>query len=165
MNNLIGLDIGTSSVKGILMTEDGKIKKVARGAFEYTKLENGGVEIAADDFINVCFSTIRELADAADDTICGICASSASGNLMVADENFSPMTPIINWQDKRIDGESAEILKGIDFQELYKKIGWGFDGKTFPLAQLCYIKKHQPKLLDECGMVCASRILQSNQKR
>lgn len=49
MSHLIGMDMGTSSVKAILMTEEGKVKKVSRGAFDYTKLGNGGVEISAKD--------------------------------------------------------------------------------------------------------------------
>ena len=69
MKCFIGLDIGTSSVKGVLMTEDGSVKKTARGGFDYTKLENGGIEIDADDFVNVCFSAIRELTQAADGPI------------------------------------------------------------------------------------------------
>lgn len=156
MNNLIGLDIGTSSVKGILMTEDGKIKKVARGAFEYTKLENGGVEIAADDFISVCFSTIRELADAADDTICGICASSASGNLVILDKENKPVTPIYNWQDTRVTDEAREILGEMDLDAFYRQVGWAFDYKMFPLALACYVKKHNPEKIANAGKVCMS---------
>ena len=156
MNNLIGLDIGTSSVKGILMTEDGNIKKVARGAFEYTKLENGGVEINADDFVIVCFSTIRELAQAADDKICGICAASASGNLVILDKENKPVTPIFNWQDTRVTTEAHDVLGDMDTDTLYRKVGWPFDYKTFPLALACYVKKHNPEKIENCGKVCMS---------
>ena len=93
MQYLIGLDIGTSSVKGVLMTEDGKIIKTAHGTFCYTRTDAGGVEIAADNFVNVCFGTIKELAEVAEGVIKGICASSASGNLVVLDKDMKPATP------------------------------------------------------------------------
>ncbi|MBR2972646.1 MAG: hypothetical protein IKC41_00405 [Clostridia bacterium] len=156
MRNIIGLDIGTSSVKGILMTEDGTVKKTARGGFDYTKLENGGIEIAADDFIDVCFSTIRELAQAADGEVAGICAASASGNLVILDKKNKPVTPIFNWQDTRVTTEARDILGDMDLDAFYNKVGWPFDYKTFPLALACYVKKHEPEKIKNCGKVCMS---------
>lgn len=38
MNCLIGLDIRTSSVKGVLMSKESKVQKAARSSFCYTKL-------------------------------------------------------------------------------------------------------------------------------
>lgn len=157
MNYLIGLDIGTSSVKGVLMTETGEVQKTARVAFSYMKLQNGGLTIKAEEFTTVCFSALRQLAtEAKDGVIRGVCASSASGNLLVLDRQNQPMTPIINWQDRRVTIEAYEVLGEINTDAFYKRIGWGFDGKTFPLAQLCYIKKHEPEKLENCGMVCMS---------
>lgn len=156
MGYLIGLDMGTSSVKAILMTTDGKVQKVARGVFNYTRFPNGGIEISAEEYSRVCIRAIKELADSADGDVIGICASSASGNLLVLDKQNKPMTGIINWQDKRVGNEAREVLGDIDVDALYRQIGWRFGFKTFPLAQLCYIKKHQPEIIENCGMVCMS---------
>lgn len=151
---LIGLDIGTSSVKGILATNDGNIVKTAHKGFSYTYLENGGVEISADDYIDACFSAIKELAS--EQKIDGFCASSASGNLLLLDKDNKPITPIFNWQDTRVINEAKEILGEMDTVEFYKKTGWPFSYKTFPLALLCYIKKHTPEKIQNCGKVCMS---------
>ena len=110
MGYLIGLDIGTSSVKGVLMSQSGDIVHTARGEFQYTALCNGGLEIEAEKFVHICFSTIKELASVADGKIEGICASSASGNLVIVDKSGKPSTPIFNWQDKRVTTEAKEIL-------------------------------------------------------
>ncbi len=156
MEYLLGLDIGTSSVKGVLMTTEGKVVKTAKGVFNYTILENGGVEIDAETFATVCLTTIRELAENADAKICGICAASASGNLVVLDKENRPATPIYNWQDKRVTLEAKEILGEIDVDALYRKTGWPFNYRGLPLALLCYVKKHQPETLKNSGMVCMS---------
>ena len=63
MKYLIGLDIGTSAVKGVLMREDGNVLATEGEAFKYTLLDNGGVEIEADCFINSCFTAIKKLSD------------------------------------------------------------------------------------------------------
>ncbi|MBR6729345.1 MAG: hypothetical protein IKL80_04200, partial [Clostridia bacterium] len=120
MNYLIGLDIGTSSVKGILMTEEGRLEKTAHGAFNYTALENGGLEIEAESFAAVCIGAIRELAKGAKGEVKGICASSASGNLVILDKENRPATPIFNWQDKRVTTEAEEILGAMDLDAFYK---------------------------------------------
>lgn len=157
MNYLIGLDIGTSSVKGVLMTTEGHIKETVREAFTYQELTNGGLELDADHYLRVCFHVIKVLAESAlDGCIKGVCASSASGNLLLLDKEHKPMTNIINWQDQRVTEEALDILGNMDPDAFYELIGWPFDYKTFPLAQLCYIKKHTPALLEQCGTVCMS---------
>lgn len=151
---LIGLDIGTSSVKGILVTNDGNIVKTAHKSFCYTRLDNGGVEISAEDYIASCFAAIMELSEG--QKIDGFCASSASGNLLLLDKDNKPITPIFNWQDKRVTTEAREILGEMDTYEFYKKTGWPFSYKTMPLSLLCYIKKHTPEKIENCGKVCMS---------
>ena len=139
------------------MTEKGNIIQKAHEKFAYTTDKSGVVEIDAKAFLNSCLTAIKTLAkDCGEYELAGICAASASGNLLVLDENMQPSTPIINWQDRRVNDEASDILGSWDTDGLYKKTGWGFDGKTFPLAQLCYIKKHRPEILENCGMVCMS---------
>lgn len=157
MDYLIGLDIGTSSVKGVLMTTEGQVVKNSRGAFTYKKVGVAGCELVAEEYLEVCLSTIRELADSASDGVVkSVCASSASGNLVLLDEEHKPATGIIGWQDGRVSEEARELFTDLDKDTFYDCIGWSFDFETFPLAQLCYIKKHNPKLLEQCSAVCMS---------
>ncbi len=151
---IIGLDIGTSSVKGVLMKDTGEIEKTAHKFFEYERTENGKVQIDSEIFVNICYSAINELAK--DRDIAGICAASASGNVLILDKNNRPITPITSWQDKRVTNEAKEVLGEYNNDKLYDLIGWPFSGRALPLAQLCYIKKHNPALLKNCGMVCMS---------
>ena len=105
----------------------------------------------------VCLHTIKQLANAATDgDVKGVCASSASGNLLLLDEEHKPSTGIIGWQDGRVTEEAREILGSLDTDAFYDCIGWPFGFKAFPLAQLCYIKKHNPELLEQCSAVCMS---------
>lgn len=157
MDYLIGLDIGTSSVKGVLMTTEGKVVHSAKGMFTYYTVGNGGVESSPEEYLSTCFQTLRELAEVAKDgEIKGICASSASGNMLLLDKENKPITNIISWQDKRVTDEARELLAGLDEDTFYRQIGWPFGYRAFPLPQLCYMKKHEPELLEKCGMVAMS---------
>ena len=157
MDYLIGLDIGTSSVKGVLMTAEGQVVKSSRGAFTYKQVGTTGCELVAEEYLAVCLSTIKELANAATDgEVKGVCASSASGNLLLLDEEHKPATGIIGWQDGRVSEEARELFPDLDKDAFYDCIGWPFGFKAFPLAQLCYIKKHHPELLEQCSAVCMS---------
>ena len=157
MKYLLGLDIGTSSVKGVLTSVDGEILKTVREPFLYQSSSENIVEISAESFLDVCMSAIKKLtASAQNGSILALCASSASGNLLLLDKNNKPSTPIINWQDCRVTDEATQLLGDIDLDWLYNKTGWRFDMKTFPLAQLCYIKTHQNELFENCGKVCMS---------
>ncbi len=157
MEYLIGLDIGTSSVKGVLLTTEGEVVHKAHESFLYTERPGNIVELDAAQFLSACLAAVKTLADGANgERVRGICASSASGNLLVLDKENNPLTPIINWQDKRVTTEPRQVLGDYDAEEIYKTVGWPFGGSAFPLAQLCYIKKHNPEILENCGTVCMS---------
>lgn len=113
------------------------------------------MELAAEDYLETCCSLLGQLASAGGG-IDAVCAASASGNLLLLDADGVPLTKIINWQDRRVKGEARELLKDICDREIYETSGWSFDFHTFPLAQLCYLRCHQPELLDRCGMICMS---------
>ncbi|MBE7024574.1 MAG: hypothetical protein E7408_00765 [Ruminococcaceae bacterium] len=156
MHYLIGLDIGTSSVKGVLLSETGKIKKTAHEAFVYTKTKDGGVEISAKDYLAACLAAIRSLANGADGEIRGVCASAATGNTLLLDENGEPLTPILNWQDTRVTTEADAVFGEMDKDAFYRQIGWPFNGKTFPLAHLSFWKTHMPQIYKKAKYVCMS---------
>ena len=145
MKYLIGLDIGTSSVKGVLLSEKGAVCRTACEKFTYIKDGRGMVEIPAKSFLNACLSAIRHLAEGAEGEIAGLCASAATGNTLLLDGDGEPLTPIINWQDTRVTTEAEEVLGKMDKDAFYRQIGWPFGGTTFPLAHLSYWKVHLPK--------------------
>lgn len=157
MDYLIGLDIGTSSIKGVLFTTDGCVAYSVKEVFCYKKMGNGEVELDPNQYLTACYCAIKELAQrATDGAIKGVCASSASGNLLLLDKENKPLTNIISWQDKRVSDEAKEVLGEMDDDAFYRSIGWRFRYKAFPLAQLCYIKKHNSHLMRDCGKVAMS---------
>lgn len=155
---IIGLDIGTSSIKGILVSANGDEKYTGRVPFEYTTRDDGSVEISAYDYLASCYKLLRNLSAKLPNgaRIAAISAASASGNLLLLDEDGKPAGPIFNWQDHRVTDEARRVLGEFDIDSYYRSTGWQFSFKSLPLAILCYYKCHHPEILESCSKVCMS---------
>ena len=78
MDLLIGLDIGTTAIKGILLSKNGKILKTVSGGYDYYSKGNKKL-LDPNGFIEVCFSVIKSLADSKgkNDKVLAICSCCA----------------------------------------------------------------------------------------
>jgi len=155
---IIGLDIGTSSIKGVLIAADGSDRYTGRVPFVYTNRPDGSVEISAEAYSDACFALLRDLSGKLpeDAELAAVSAASASGNLLLLDKDSKPAGPIFNWQDKRVQDEVTRVFGEYDWAPYYRSTGWAFDQKTFPLAILCWYKCRHPEILAQCSKVCMS---------
>lgn len=158
MKYLMGLDIGTTNIKGVLTSIDGKKLYEDKAPFYYEETSDGKVEIEAEAYIEICAGVIKKLADklSREDTILGLSTASASGNLLLLDKNDEPITPIFNWRDTRTQNEAQFVLNKLGDDEIYETVGWRFDGKTFPIAHFCWLKKHESEKVKNAGKICMS---------
>jgi xylulokinase len=154
MKYFIGLDIGTSAVKGALMSEDGRIIKVTDKKFEYIT-EATFKLLDPELFCDTCFDIISELASSADGKIAALCSCCASGNPLFLDGEMKPMTRIIGWQSKIPQADLDAVYTKEEQDAFYRTVGWDFfDG--MPAADLAYIKLHRPEILKNAKMLVMS---------
>jgi len=156
MDYLIGLDIGTTAIKGALMSVDGKILNTVSGGYNYYGEKNIKL-LDPNDFLFVCFSVIEKLANTVkpEGRISAICSCCASGNLILLDKKDAPIIPIIGWQTT-VDKEDIDaFLTKEEQDEFYNMVGWPFI-LGFPAAYLISIKKRFPEKLDNAKMVAMS---------
>ena len=62
MEYYIGLDIGTSSVKGALVTAEGRVVHTAKEVFCYCTSADGRRELDAQAYLNACFGVLKNLS-------------------------------------------------------------------------------------------------------
>ena len=98
---LMGLDLGTTFSKGVVMGADGREYASARRMNRYDHPAEGWVEMEAGKWLDEVFGLIRELAAAAPGPVRALAFSCASGNTLLCDEEGRPVTSIINWMDQR----------------------------------------------------------------
>lgn len=156
MDYLIGLDIGTTAIKGAIISVEGKVIKTISGGYNYYGEENVKL-LNPDEFLEVCFSVIKNLTDSlgADDRVLSVCSCCASGNLILLDKNSNPITPIIGWQTTVNQDDIDTFFSQEEREEIYNIVGWPLRIR-FPLAYLIAIKKHYPEKLNNAEVVVMS---------
>lgn len=153
MNYLIGLDMGTTAIKGVIMTVTGEVVNTVTGGYNYLIKENQKL-LDAKEFLDVCFSVIKKLAAAVgeEDSILSVCSCCASGNLVLLDKDAEPITPIIGWQTAVSPEDKNAFFTKEEQDAFYETVGWPL-GKGFPALCLAAIKMHRPELIDRAGYV------------
>ena len=156
MNYLIGLDIGTTAIKGAIMTAEGKVVKTVSGGYNYFGDQNRKL-LHPDEFIDVCFSVLKKLTKTlgVNDNVLAVCPCCASGNLILLDENKEPLTPIIGWQTVVGEEDKNAFFTKDEQESFYNMVGWPL-GMRFPALYLAAIKLHAPELLKKSEIIAMS---------
>ena len=150
---LIGLDLGTSAIKGVLTDGQGGELAEAGADTSFLHPHEGWVEVDPEQhYRNVC-RVIRELAAAAPGEIVALAMAAASGNTLLTDADGMPLTNIINWMDARAEQQPPSALAGLTAAEVSQITGWPCVS-SFPLAHLAWLREFQSDLYARAGRVC-----------
>jgi sugar (pentulose or hexulose) kinase len=150
---LIGLDLGTSAMKGVLMRPDGTVLKQAERPVRYDRPAPGRVEHDAEAHWRQVAGLLRELGTDAPAPIGALAMAAASGNTLLTDAQGRPLTPVINWMDRRCVGCPPPALRGLIAEEVRQTVGWACVD-SFPLAHLAWLREHEPALYRQARHVC-----------
>jgi sugar (pentulose or hexulose) kinase len=152
---LIGLDVGTSALKGVLLSISGRVVAQVISSFEYNRNPNGIVEFDADlQYMQVACALRRLFASLPTGSLlAGISMSFASGNTLLVDSASNPIMPAISWMDTRATDEITGVFGAQDAFEVHNRVGWPLTGQ-FPLAHLAWLRRHRPDLLERANKVC-----------
>ena len=144
---LIGLDLGTSAMKGVLVESHGPILCQASRPVELLRLADQRAELDPEQYVQDVCALLRELVSHAEDpaAIKAISVSGASGNTVLLDDDCRPLGNAISWLDNRCAGMADDLWPGLDSARVYRSAGWPFAG-SFPLAHLAWHKAKSPDL-------------------
>jgi xylulokinase len=152
---LIGLDLGTSVIKGIIVTGDGRIIAREHRQTEYCTYNNGWVEFESEDYYILIAQIIRDLVKALPSgyRIEGVSMASASGNTVLLDKYSKPLIKAISWMDTRVSAELNKVFSAFNEEKVYEIVGWPLVN-MFPLAHLSWLKCCAPEILNKASCVC-----------
>jgi xylulokinase len=135
---LIGLDVGTSGVKGIAIDEDGAVLAVAEESYPLSTPQAGWAEQDPDDWWRASQSVLARLPDGP------VGLTGQMHGLVVLDEDDRVLRPAILWNDQRTGVECREIEERIGLERLISLTGnRALTGFTAP--KLLWLRRHEPE--------------------
>lgn len=100
--NIIGLDVGTTSISGVLYSKDKKqnLKVCTRSNSFIASSEGEYIQDPSDILLKV-LNIIDTLKDFSDDSILGISISTQMHGILYVDTNGQAVSPLYTWQNQR----------------------------------------------------------------
>ncbi len=149
----LGLDFGTSSVKGVLMDARQKIIATASSPLKVSRPHPGWSEQNPDHWwkaANTVVAALRKQKPKQVAAVEGIGLSGQQHGATLIDKNGKPLRDCILWNDARSGRECREIMEG-EPQAVSHSGNIVLAGYTAP--KLVWIKKHEPKIFDQVAKV------------
>ena len=154
MKRYIGIDLGTSAVKLILMDETGAILRTVSKDYPLSNPQPGWSEQAPEDWWNaVCAGVEALLADTDRSSVAGVGVGGQMHGLVMLDENDNVLRPAILWNDTRTGKETAFLNEAFGKDRLQALTGnIAFAGFTAP--KILWVKAHEPERFARCKKIC-----------
>lgn len=145
MKYYIGIDLGTSAVKLVLMDEDGKVKGVVSKEYPLEFPHPGWSQQSPEDWWKQTKEGIKELIAGIDGK--DVCALSFGGQmhgLVLLDNEDEVIRPAILWNDGRTTAQTDYLNQEIGRKKLSKWTGnIAFAGFTAP--KILWVMENEPE--------------------
>lgn len=141
----IGVDLGTSAVKLLLMDGKGGIQKIVSREYPLTFPHPGWSEQNPEDWYEQSVEGIKELTAQCDKTqIAGISFGGQMHGLVILDKEDHVIRPAILWNDGRTTKETDYLNQTIGKDQLSKyTANIAFAGFTAP--KILWVKENEPE--------------------
>ena len=145
MNCYIGIDLGTSGLKMLLVAADGKILAENTQTYPVSYPHPGWSEQNPEDWFAATLRGLKALLAGQDaSAVKGISFGGQMHGLVALDENDNVIRPAILWNDGRTEEETKYLNEVVGKDKLSAWTGnIAFAGFTAP--KLLWLKKHEPE--------------------
>ena len=145
MSYYIGIDLGTSAVKLLLVDEQGQILKSVTKEYPLHFPQPGWSEQEPADWWKAVQHGILQLTEHVDKSLIrGIGCGGQMHGLVVLDENDAVIRPAILWNDGRT-AEETEWLNTVIGKEKLSALTANIAFAGFTAPKLLWLKKHEPE--------------------
>ncbi|MDR4996377.1 xylulokinase [Bacillus altitudinis] len=153
MKYVMGIDLGTSGVKAILVDEDGKVCGEATKPYRLIQHKPGYCEQNPEDWVEQTVAAMKELMarqPVLSKKVEGISFSGQMHGLVLLNESREVLRPAILWNDTRTTTQCTRITKklGKKLQKITKN--QALEGFTLP--KLLWVKEHEPEIDEQIDM-------------
>ena len=144
MDYFIGLDLGTSALKGLLMNEAGEICGEASAEYPVSYPRPGWSEQDPADWVNAMEQVLGELTRGRESVIRGVSVGGQMHGLVALDGRGQVIRPCILWNDGRTEQQVAYLNDTVGREKLSSLTGnIAFAGFTAP--KLLWLRENEPE--------------------
>ncbi len=140
---LVGIDVGTSGVKGVAIDDSGEVLAAAEEHYPLSSPGPGWSEQDPEDWWRAGQAVLSRLREATSKPA-AIGLSGQMHGLVALDERDAVIRPAILWNDQRSARECEEIEATVGFERLIELTGnRALTGFTAP--KLLWLRRHEPE--------------------
>jgi len=141
----IGVDLGTTAVKMLIMDEEGSIKRIVSREYPLYMNEEGWSDQEPDDWWAAAADGLKELVSGFDaDEIQSISFSGQMHGLVLLDENDNVIRRAILWNDQRTAVE-CDYLNNVIGRDILIDHTANVALTGFTAPKILWVKKHEPE--------------------
>lgn len=146
MKYVIGVDLGTSSVKVLLVSKAGDVVNEVSKPYPLIQERSGYNEQNPHDWVEQTTAAIKELiADYDPEDIEGISFSGQMHGLVLLDENYNVLRNAILWNDTRTTEQCRQIYDIVGEKKLLA-ITKNRALEGFTLPKILWVKQYEPEI-------------------
>lgn len=148
MSFLLGIDVGTSGSKAVLLSADGAVRATATHEYPLSHPKPLWAEQDPELWWRATVKSIRAVLEKADATPSEIAAVGLTGQmhgLVMLDREGNVLRPAILWNDQRTGAQCAAIIREIGAREVLELTGSQVL-PSFTAPKILWVREHEPEV-------------------
>lgn len=148
----IGIDLGTSSVKLLLMQKNGDVVKTVSKDYPLIFVKETWIEQEPEAWFSNVFEGLKEIVKGYEKEISAISFSGQMHGLVMLDKDDNIIRPAILWCDQRTEKECIYLNEKIGKEFLLEKTG-NVALTGFTLPKILWVKENEPENFSKISKV------------
>ncbi len=152
MEYILGIDIGTTSVKIGLLSTTGELKHISTQEYSLITQGDNIIESKVDTYLTSCRAGIKDVLDKSQTSPGSILAlgfSSQGETLVCLNNKGEVLRNVIVWLDSRAIDEAEIIKRKIPIDKWYKTTGLPEPSPMWPLSKILWLKRNEPEVFNK----------------
>jgi xylulokinase len=146
----LGIDIGTSSVKAVVVDQRGAIAAQAAAALDVSRPEPGFSEQDPDSWWRATVAAVQALPPVAREAVQAVGLSGQMHGATLLDASDRPLRPAILWNDGRSASECRELERR---EPRARAITGNIMMPGFTAPKLLWVSRHEPEIFGRTACV------------
>ena len=150
MKYSMGIDIGTTSLKGCVFDENGV--EVACSQKAYTLITEGEyVEFKPEEYFRLFEEAYNELSSQY--KFDSFAIDTQGETIIFLDKNGQPLMNAIVWLDNRAEKEAKEIEEHFGLKKIYETTGQTESPAGYPAPKILWLKRNKPEIFEKVDKI------------